>query len=803
MSLLFQDVRFAVRMLFKSPGFTATAALTLALGISLTATIFSVLTGVLGDLPFAEPDRIVALDTNNLSRGIDSRGVASREYLAWKNEMKSLEGLAGFFSGTVNLSGNERPERFEGAFITANAFPLLRVQPILGRVFLPEEDRPGAQQVVLLGFDVWKNRYGADPRIVGKSVRVNGEPATVVGVMPEGFQFPVRQSVWIPLKLDPTMASRPEDELYLFTVARLRPGFSLDQANGEAAMVARRYAQQHPTTNEGISAVVKPYTHMFVDETDRAIQFTGLALVSLVLLIACFNVANLLVAKTLNRSKEVAVRTALGASRAQVMRQLLMESLLLSVLGAAIAIGLTFLGVRLFNTLVDDPERPFWINVRVDQEVVLFAIAAALVSSLVAGLLPALQASRADLSSVLKDESRGSSGFRLSRLSKGLVVVELALSYGLLIAAGLTVHTVLSQSRADLGFTSQNIFTARIGLSETTYPESLQRIAFFEELLRRLQSVPGATSVALTSHLPTSGTEIWNYAVEGRAYATDNDYPTLRSMVVSPDFFGTFGLPILQGEGFEQQSRADQASVVVNRSFADRMWPGETPLGKRIRLGTSDSKSPWLTVIGVVPDIQLEGTHSGDPAAVYLPFTQEDRRFMSLAVRTAGPPMAITSAVREQVQAIDKDLPIYFVKSMDEVVSQSLFLLNVIGSVFTIFGVLAFFLAMVGLSGIMSFSVSRRKPELGVRRALGAQTSDIVRLILRQALRQIFIGLGIGLLVAVVMAKLVNSVFGVQPWEPLTFVLTAAGLVLVGVLACLIPARRATRVNPMMALQSQ
>jgi predicted permease len=775
---------------------------TLALGISLTATIFSILTGVLGNLPFVEPDRIVALDTNNLSRGVDSRGVASREYLAWKDEMKSLEGLAAFSSGSVNLSGNERPERFEGAFITANAFPLLRVRPVLGRLFLPEEDRPGAPQVVLLGHDVWKNRYGSDPQILGKSIRVNGDPATVVGVMPSGFQFPVRQSVWIPLKLDPAKVALPENELFLFTVARLRPGFSLDQANGEAAVLARRYAQQHPATNEGVSAVVKPYTHVFVDEEDRAIQFTGLALVSLVLLIACFNVANLLVAKTLNRSKEVAVRSALGASRAQVIRHLLIESLLLSLLGAAIAIGLTFLGVRLFNTLIVDPDRPFWIVVRVDHKVVLFAIAAALVSSLVAGLLPALQASKADLTAVLKDESRGSSSFRLSRLSKGLVVVELALSYGLLIAAGLTVHTVLAQSRADLGFKSRNIFTARIGLSETAYPEGPQRIAFFDELLRRLRSVPGVTSVALTSHLPTSGTDLRKGAVEGRAYATNNDYPTLRLIVVSPGFFETFGIPILQGQGFQPDGAA-QAAVIVNRSFADRVWPGGAPLGKRIRLGTSNSNNPWLTVMGVVADVQLEGTGSRNLAAVYLPLVQDERPFMSLAVRTAGPPMAITAAVREQVQAMDKDLPIYFVKSMDEVVAQSLFLLNVIGSVCTIFGLLAFFLAMVGLSGIMSHSVSRRTSELGVRRALGAQTRDVVRLILRQAMRQILGGLGVGLLVAVVTAKLVNSVFGVQPWEPLTFLLTAAGLILVGIVACLIPARSATRVDPMVALQSQ
>lgn len=804
MSLLVQDARYALRMLRKSAGFTLAAALTLALGISLTTTMFSVVHGVLGDLPFERPEEIVALDTNVVSKGVGSRGVASREFLAWKDQFKSLGELAGFYTGTINLSGTERPERFEGAWISADAFPLLGVEAIRGRTFTPEEDRPGASPVILLGYHVWKNRYGSDPQIVGKAIRVNGEQATVVGVMPEGFLFPIRQDVWVPLKLDPAAVPRPEDELYLFTAARLKPGATVEQASSEAAVLASSYAAQHPDTSEGLGAVVKPYTHLFIDEEDRAIQYTGLALVSLVLLIACFNVANLMVARTLSRSKEVAVRSALGASQSQVMRQMLLESVFLALLGALLGIGLTFLGVRLFNLFINDPERPFWINVRVDQEVFLFSLGAAVIASLLAGLLPALQASRTDLTTVLKDENRGSSSFRLSRLSKTLVVVELALSYGLLIAAGLTVRTVVQQTSSDLGFKADNVFTARIGLSEAVYPEGPARIGFFEDLARRLESTPGATSVALTTHLPTSGAEGWNYAVEGESYASDNDYPVLRSIVVSPGFFKTFGIPVLQGEAFEPQGRAGQTPVaVVNRSFAERVWPGGSPMGKRIRIGKSDTEEPWLTVIGVVADAQLDGVRSEDPGAVYLPLAQNERRFMSLAVRTAGEPMALASTVRQAVQSIDQDTPIYFVKSMDEVVTQSLFLLNVLGSVFTIFGVLALFLATVGLYSIMSYSVSRRTSELGVRRALGAQTRDVMRLILRQAMRQLLVGLAIGLLVAFAVAQLVSSAVGVRPWEPLTFLLTAAVLVLVGIVACLIPARRATRVNPIVALQSQ
>jgi putative ABC transport system permease protein len=804
MSLTGRDARFALRMLRKNPGFAIAATLTFALGISLTTTIFSIAHGVMRDLPFDDPERIVALDTNQLSRGIDSRGIAPEEYLAWKDQLASFEGLAAFDMKTVNLSGTERPERFEGGFVTANAFPLLRVRPVLGRTFLPEEDVPGAPNVVLLGHTIWKNRYGRDPQIVGKNIKVNAEPAVVVGVMPEGFQFPLRQAVWVPLKLHPPEGPPPENQRFLFAFGRLRPGIPLDQATGEAAVLAGRYAAQHPQTNEGVSAVVKPYTHLFVDEEDRTIQYATLALVSLVLLIACINVANLLVARTLNRSKEVAVRAALGASQGRVMRQLLMESLVLSLLGAAFGIGLTFFGVRLFNLLITDPDRPFWINVKVDQEVILFAIAAGLVSSVVAGLIPAYRASRADLSSVLKDEARGSSSFRLGRLSKGLVVIELALSYGLLIAAGLTVSTVVRLAHADLGFQSENIFTARIGLTEATYPEPAGQIAFFEELLRRIEAVPGVASAAVTSHLPTSGSEVWPYAVEGRAYATANDYPQLRSLIVSPGAFDTFGIPLLQGEPFKAQGSAAQAPVaVVSRSFAERVWPGESPVGKRIQIREDDSGNPWRTIIGVVPDVQLDGVRSEDPAAVYLPLAQNPRRFMSIAVRTTGHPAAAAAALRAQLAALDRDLPIYWEKTMEQVVAQNKFLLNVVGSVFTIFGVLALVLAMVGLYGIMSFTVSRRIPELGVRQALGAQSRDILRLILRQALRQILIGLGIGLLVALGMAQLVSSVFGVTPWDLLTFALTAALLVLVGFTASLIPASRATRVHPTVALQSQ
>jgi predicted permease len=801
---LLQDARFALRMLRKNPGFSIAAALTLALGISLTTTIFSIAHGVMRDLPFEAQEQIVALDTNNPSQGIESRGITREEYLTWKDQFKSFVGLAAFGTGTINLSGTERPERFEGSFISANAFPLLRVRPVLGRTFLPEEDVPGAPNTVLLGYPVWKHRYGGDPHIVGKVIRVNDEPAVVVGVMPEGFQFPIRQDVWVPLKLKPLGEPQPE-ALLQFAFGRLRPGVAVEQASSEAAVLGSRYAAQHRDTNEGVNAFVEPYTHLFVGKEDRTIQYAALALVSLVLLIACINVANLLVARSLSRSKEVAVRAALGASQGRVMRQLLLESLVLSLLGAAFGIGLTFFGVRLFNLLVTDPDRPFWIDVKVDQVVILFAIAAGLVASVVAGLVPAYRASRADLSSVLKDEARGSSSFRLGRLSKGLVVLELALSYSLLIAAGLTISTVVRLAHTDLGFQAKDLFTARIGLAKASYPTPESQVALFEELLRRLEASPGVTAAAVTTNLPTSGSEVWPYALAGRAYATANDYPQLRSLIVSPGFFKTFGIPLLQGEQLKPQGDAAQASgVVVSRSFAQRVWPGESPIGKRFQLRQGDSGNPWFTIIGMVPDIQLDGVRSEDPAVVYLPMTvQNASRFMSIAVRTAGSPAAAAAALRAQLAALDRDLPIYWEKTMEEVVAENRFLLNVVGSVFTIFGVLALVLAMVGLYGITSFSVSRRIPELGVRQALGAQGRDILRLVLRQALNQLLIGLTIGLLVAFGMARLVSSVFGVTPWDPLTFALTASLLVLVGLTASLIPAGRASRVHPTVALQSQ
>jgi putative ABC transport system permease protein len=802
---MLQDIRFALRMLRKSPGFALAAVVTLGLGISLTTTIFSIVHGVLRDLPFDRPEQIVAIDTNVVSRGIASRGLTPQELHAWQSEQRSFESLAGFVPGTINLSGTDRPERFDGAFISASAFPLLRVKPLLGRTFLPEEDLSGAPQVVLLGYTVWKNRYGKDPQIIDKVIRVNGEAATVVGVMPESFEFPIRQDVWVPLKLNPLEIPVPGRERQVFAFARLRPGVTLEEAASEMEVLAERYARAHPQTSRGIGAVVKPYTLQFVDEEDRTIQLTGLGLVFLVLLIACFNVANLLVARTLNRSKEIAVRVALGAGQRRVMSQLFIESLFLSLLGGLLGIGLTVLGVRLFNVLVVDPNRPFWINVRIDREVFLFAFGAALVASVFSGLLPAVQAARPDVHSVLKDQSRGSSSFRLGRLSKGLVMIELALSYGLLVGAGLMVSAVLHLAHADLGFRMQDVFTARIGLSEVGYPEDRGQIDFYEKLLSRLQSTPGVAAAAVTTHLPTSGTEVRPFAIEGRAYSSDDAYPNLRAVVVSPGFFDTFGIPLLQGEGFAERDAPGQPPVViVNRSFAERAWPGQSPLRRRIRIGRSDSQEPWLTVIGVVRDVKLDGLNSEDPAAVYLPLAQNGRRFMSIAVHSTNlDARSVAPAVRREVAAIDGDLPIYFDKPMSQVVREQMFLLDVVGSVFTIFGVLALVLAVVGLYGIMSFSVGRRTAELGVRQALGARSNDVLRLILTQAARHLLLGLGIGLLVAFAMARVVASVFGVESWAPLAFLATAVLLILVGLLASLFPARRATKVHPIVALQSQ
>ena len=793
-------------MLVKHPGLATIAIVALALGIGLTATMWSITWGgILRGLPFDQADRIIHLERTRPSHDIDSYGVPVSDYAAWREQQKSFEDLAAFSEGTVNLSGSEgRPERYEGGFVTAATFPLLRVTPLLGRNFTEEEVRPGGASVIILGWDIWKNRFGADPAIIGKTIRANGVSREIVGVMPRGFLFPTNASLWLPRIVDPLALPWGQGDL-LEVMGRLRDGVTMPQARREFEAIAARLAQDHPKENEGVGPILQPFTEEYVGQEPIIMLWTMMAAVFGVFLIACSNVANLLLARAATRTKEVAVRTALGASRWRIVIQHLGESLVLSLAGMVLGTGIAWLGTRLFMDAIRDTDPPFWIDIRLDGVVLLFTAGISLLAALVSGLIPALQATRANLHDVLKDEGRGTSSLRMGRFSRGLVIVELALAGGLLVAAGFMIQSVVQLARFDFGVPTANVFTARVGLFEASYPDSASRLRFWAELERRLQELPGQQGAALTAVLP--GFEGWQqqFAVEGASYPTERDYPSTRQVVVSPGWFRAFGVAPVEGRLLQPGDIQGALPVaVVTQGFARTHFGTESPLGRRFRIGNGESTEPWLTVAGVVPDIPFDGTDNDDSlgTAVFTAVAQGDYHFLSLAVRTNGDPLALTPQVEAVVSGLNPDQPIYWVRTLEEGIARNTWFYGVFGTLFMIFGGAALFLATVGVYGVMSFAVSQRTREVGVRMALGASARDVTTMFLKQGGRQVLIGLSLGILLAFGLARGLSLVlFQVNTANPLMYAGVTLVLAATCLLATFVPARRAMRVDPMEALR--
>jgi predicted permease len=813
MRSLFKDIRFAIRMLYKTPSLSLIAVLTVALGVGATTHTFSVVYGsVIKGLPFEGSERLMSVSWTRPSHGITQSSVPSHDWMDWREQQTVFEDLAGYYPGTVNVADDEgRPERFDGAFVSANAFAQTGVVPILGRTFLEGEDEPGAAPTIVIGYDVWQNRYGGDPDVIGKVIQANARPHTIIGVMPARFHFPFSATVWVPIALDPLQYERGEG-MWLEVFGRLEQGVTPDEAMVQMTAIAQRLATDYPETNEGSGVVITPFTERYMPTEIVAVLYAMLVAVFGVLFIACANVANLLLARAAVRSKEVAIRSALGASRFRVIRQLLAEATVIAVVGGAIGLVIASVGINFFNNALVDIEKPYWIDIQLHPPVLLFALAITLVASLVSGTVPALKASGADINEILKDESKGSSSFRMSRFSTGLVMGEIALSCALLVAAGLMVKSVVNIKTLDMGFDAENVFTARVGLFETDYPDSDSRLQFYERLLERLRALPGTRSAALTTNLPATGSGRSRFAVEGESYPTDQDYPLTYGAYITPGFFETFGVSLSQGRDFGTQDSEDNVPVtIVNQSFARRFFPNESPIGKRIRQGTSDSEEPWLTVVGVVPDLHIGGGVGGigddarQPEQIYTPHAQSPEiRFISLAVKTAGPPMGLAPEVRDVVIGLDPNLPIYWVDSMEGAIETNTWAFGLFGSLFTIFGVIALFMSAVGLYGVMAFSVSRRTQEMGIRIALGAYGKDIIHLVLKKGLVQLGIGMTIGLGLGVALSRPLQLVlFDVNVNDPAVYGAIIATLTLAGLLACLLPARKATRVDVVNALKPE
>lgn len=810
MTHLFRDVRYGLRMLGKNPGLTAAGVLALALGIGLTAAMFSIVNGVLfQSLPFERSDRLVSILAANPGQNEQRVGIYFKDFLDWKARQKSFEALAAFDATTVNLSDDEaRPERLEGAHMSADTFRILRAKPLLGRTFLPGEDAPGAPPVALLGYGLWKSRYGGDPDVIGRTIRVNGKPSTVVGVMPENFGFPVSQVIWSPLQVDPARAVRgaESESAFVSVFGRLADGVSLDQATAEMAAIGKAVAVESPQTHKGVELTVQPYTREFVGGPVVGMLYTMLGAVALVLLLACANVASLMMARASRRTRELAIRSAMGAGRRRVLAQILVESLLLALAGAAGGLLLARWGLDLFNTVIlanTEGPPPFWFHIALDPRSVLVTLGLTLAAGLLSGLLPALQASRADAADVLKDEGRGSTSLRMGRFTRAVVVLEVALSCALLVCAGLMVKSIVQIQTLDLGFEESGLLTFRVALYEADYPELADRTAFWRDLLPRLQAMPGVEAAAAISSLPTNGTIRESYALEGRAYPRPEDQPRALVTSISPGAFDTFQARLLAGRDFGPQDLAGALPVaIVNRSFAERSWPGQEAVGRRIKVGQGE-KAVWRTVVGVAPDLQMEGLESDlTPHGFYLPIAQDCPSRVSVAVRTPGAPEALAAQVRAEVAKLDKDLPIYFVQSMEQAVAQNAFFFNLFGSLFAIFGVCALVLAGVGIYGVVAFSVAQRTQEIGVRMALGAGHRAVLGMILRQGAWQLAGGLGVGLLLAFGLSRSMSSLlFHVEPTDPSTFAGVAVILAGVTLVACLIPARRATRIDPLVAIR--
>jgi putative ABC transport system permease protein len=806
-----QDLRFAVRLLVKDRGFTAVAVLALALGIGVNATVFTFVNAVLiRGLPFDDPDRIMSIGVRD-ARDRD-RGLSYLDFEDWRAGTRSFSSLAVFNGATMNISDEGRtPEQFGGPYMSANGFKLIGQRPLLGRDFLPEDDRPGAAAVIILGNGIWKDRYGSDPSIIGRSIKVNGVPTTVIGVMPAGLKFPLNADLWQPLALMPNLLEQKRNVRNLEGFGRLAPGVTLAQARGELSTIAGRLAHDYPDTNTGIKPTVMTFNERYNGGQIQLVFLALMGAVGFVLLIACANVANLMLGRSASRAREMSVRVSLGATRWRIVRQLLVESVLLSIAAGLCGLALAAVGIKLFDLATADVGKPYWIQFTMDARVFAFFAAVCLGTGVVFGLAPALHASKTDLNEVLKDGGRGSSGgVRARRWTGALIVVELALTLVLLAGAGFMMHSFVSLYRLDLGMETSHLLTMRLTLPNQKYSTPELRQAFYDRLDERVVGLGGVRGATLATSIPISGGPTRQLSVEGRPEPAGQQPPVVTLVSIGPRYFETIGVRLSRGRLFDSSDgTAGHDAVIVNQRFAAMHFGGEDPLGRRIKLSADGGAVPgpapvWVTIVGVSPSIRQRFATEAEPDPVaYLPMRVYAPSSTALMIRTEGDPAALTSALREELRGIDPDLPVFDIRTMDQQLAQQRWAFRIFGSMFAIFAVIALALSAVGLYAVTAYSVSQRTQEIGVRMALGAQASQVQWLILRRSVVHLGIGLVLGIGGAWGVGRLLNSVL-VQSGsrELITLTSIVALLVVVSMLASYWPARRATQLDPVSALRN-
>ena len=799
-----QELRFALRALRRSPWFTLTAVAMLSVGLGLCMYMFGAIQSfALRPPPFPNGGQLLHVEYANTLTGDDSIEVPLPDFLALRREQATLQSLEGYSEGTVNLSGTDRPERYNGAFVSPGTFAALGVAPLLGRGFEAGDELPGAPARVVLGHAVWTERYGADPDIVGRAVRVNGRDATVAGVMPQGFAFPSVNDVWLPLaaRLDGT----PRREAWGVEVIGMpEEGIGPAQVAQELDALLGRLNAADPDPDFATATVVKTYREEVLPTETRTVIGTMFAAVVLVLVIACANVANLMVARAARRSRETAIRSAVGASRWRLAAMGLCEALLVCLVAAVVGFVLAHLAgeatMQALRSSQDPP--PYWMTeFSVDGTSVLFALAAAVLATLVAGLWPAWRAARSADNEAMRAGGGGSTGGH--RVGRALTVLEIALCMVLLVTAGLTVRSVIEAQRMDVPVAVDKVLTGRVGLFEAAYPDDPALRAFAESLDRELEAVPGVRGAAITSSVPFSIAGWQQIEPEGRMVAPGEALPYQVTVSADADYFGLLEIPLLRGRLFDGRDTAERPRVaVVSAEAAEQLWPGAEPIGQRFRLGRSDQADrPWVSVVGVVPHVPQDGDELMEPA-IYLPFAQVPTRFFSFAVRTEGEPYAAAEGVRDAVLRADPDLPVYWLRSLEDWTAISSFDQRLLAVLFGMFGLFAVLLAAAGLYAVLAYQVSQRTREIGVRRALGADDRGIVRMVAHQGMWQLALGMGVGVLLALGFARLLSGfLFGITPHDPLTFGAVILLLAPVAGASAMVPTTRALRVPPMQALR--